>query len=147
MAPPASDCRRDSIYRWSLLVRMVRLQSRYPLDRAYSFRAPHRFRSTINFPPIPQLPCGCLSHVVSGTSLFLCSLVITHKKDINLRYPSQRRIRHRCQHTSPLPRRRCFPLICPVYVCRAQGELCRHPSRLCCPRTCSYSCCLLEIWP
>lgn len=80
MASSASDCRRDIIHRWSLLVRLVRLQSRYPLDRAYPFWAPHWFRSPIHLPPIPQLPCGCLSHVVSGTSLFLYIHVKKKKK-------------------------------------------------------------------
>lgn len=146
MASSASDCRRDIIHRWSLLVRMVRLQSRYPLDRAYPFWAPHWFRSPIHLPPIPQLPCGCLSHVVSGTSLFLYTHV-KKKEGKSLRSPSQRRFRHRCKHTSPFPCWRRIPLIRSVYVCIAQGELRWHPPRLCRPRPRPYSSCLLEIRP
>lgn len=65
VASPARNRRRRFLHLGRLLVRLVRLQGRHPLDRTHAVRPPHRLRLTLHLPPISQLPRGLLPHVVS----------------------------------------------------------------------------------
>ena len=134
MASPTGHRRWHIFHPGSLLVRVVRLQSRHPLDRTDAIRPPHRIRLALHLPPIAQLPRGFLSHVVSRPIPAPLPPHPSIQPRLTPPLLSQRRLSHRGKHLPALPLRRRLPPLRHIHVQRPRRQLGRHPPRLRRPR-------------
>lgn len=151
VATPSGHHRWCFIHSRSFLVRMVRIQSRHPLDRSHTLWPTHWVRTAVDIPPIVELSRRRLSHVVSLLPLPLYpSPSPLHPSPLippcTNRMPHQRRLRHRRKHLPPFHRRRPFPPVLNVHVRRPGGRVGRHAPRLCGADPRSDPGRVLEVW-